>query len=100
MLVIQASDNPLATGGQTQFTDSLLVKIRVLDQNDNRPVCEQDRYTIEVGQNVEVGTILTQIKGIDNDSGHNAQLRYFIHANVSPNRSDPTTLSELTFFFC
>lgn len=93
--MIQASDNSGATGSQNQLTDSLLVRIRVLDENDNRPECEQDRYFIEIGQNADVGTILTQVKGIDNDAGRNAQLRYFIHAaNVAPNRSDPTTLSK------
>lgn len=115
-MVIQASDNPStdteenAQGGQAhRLTDSLLVKIRVLDENDNRPECEQDKYFIEIGQNVDVGTILTQVKGIDNDAGRNAQLRYFIHhsaaaqstSTTSSNRSDPTILSKLsdTVFF-
>ena len=90
-LVIQAIDNPMATGGQNQLTDSILIKIRVVDQNDNQPECEQDKYFIEVAQNADVGTILGQIKGIDNDLGRNAQLRYFIHAS---NRSDPSIISN------
>ena len=108
-LVIQAMDSPTtnqkpgdentnqASQNHHQLTDSLLVKIRILDQNDNRPECEQDTYSIEVGQNVDIGTILTQVKGIDYDLGRNAQLRYFIHAlaPTSINSSHTTiTLSK------
>lgn len=90
-LVIQAIDNPSALNSN-QLSDSLLIKIRILDQNDNKPECDQDRYYLEVVQNVEIGTILSQIKGIDNDVGKNAQLRYFIHSNKT---HDPTsTISE------
>lgn len=93
-VVIQASDNPTAAGSQNQLTDSLVVKVRILDENDNRPECEQDKYFIEVAQNADVGTILTQVKGIDNDLGRNAQLRYFIHALDAPRPSDPVFLSK------
>jgi hypothetical protein len=75
-LMIQAIDNPASTSNQ--LTDSLLIRIRVLDVNDNKPYCEQDAYTIETVQNVQPGTVLLQVKAIDADQGTNAQLNYHL----------------------
>jgi hypothetical protein len=75
-LMIQAIDNPFSASNQ--LTDSLLIRIRVLDLNDNKPYCEQDKYTIETVQNVQPGTILLQVKAIDLDQGENAQLNFHL----------------------
>ena len=75
-LVIQAKDNPSESIGLQQLSDSLLVKIRVLDINDNVPFCEKEFYSIETVQNVDENTNLVQVKGIDNDIGKNANLTY------------------------
>ncbi len=75
-LMIQAIDNPSSTSNQ--LTDSLLIRIRVLDLNDNKPYCEQDQYTIETVQNVQPGTTLLQVKAIDLDQGENAQLNFHL----------------------
>ena len=74
-LVIQAKDNPTGSGLH-QLSDSLLIKIRILDVNDNSPFCERDMYTIETVQNVDVNTNLLQVKGVDYDIGRNANLSY------------------------
>ena len=81
-IVIQARDNPAAKLSQ-QLSDSLVVKIRVIDVNDNTPYCERDFYTVETVQNVDVNTSLIQIKGFDADAGHNAQIFYSLRTNVS-----------------
>lgn len=79
-IVIQARDNP--TGSSfNQLTDSLLIKIRILDLNDNKPYCEQNTYSIETVQNVDISTSLLQVKGFDNDIGKNAKLIYSLKSN-------------------
>lgn len=96
-LVIQASDNPSPNTSihhQNQLTDSLIVRISVADENDNKPECEQDAYRLEVSQNAEVGTVLTQVKGVDYDLGRNSQLRYFINGVGRDSTSDLINLSK------
>ena len=81
-VVIQARDNPSAKLSQ-QLSDSVVVKIRIVDVNDNTPYCERDYYSIETVQNVDVNTTLIQIKGFDADAGQNAQIFYSLRTNVS-----------------
>ena len=78
-IVIQARDNPLAQPAQ-QLTDSILIKIKVLDVNDNTPKCEQTEYHLEPMQNIEIGTVLAKLKGVDNDMGENAELSYSLYS--------------------
>jgi hypothetical protein len=79
-LVIQAKDNPTASISQ-QLTDSILVKVRILDVNDNKPYCERDLYTVEIMQNLDINTTLLQIKGFDLDLDKNANLVYSLSTN-------------------
>lgn len=74
-LVIEARDNPYGSTSN-QLTDTLHIKIIVLDKNDNNPKCDQDTYSVEVGQNAEKNTFLYQVKGVDTDSGLNSNLSY------------------------
>ena len=84
-LIIQAKDNP---NQSNQLTDSLLIKIKILDVNDNSPYCEQDFYSIETVQNIEINTTLLQIRGLDRDTGKNSKLTYSLNLmNDSDNLS-------------
>jgi hypothetical protein len=58
------------------LTDSLLIKIKILDVNDNSPYCERDFYSVETVQNIDINTTLLQIKGLDHDIGKNSKLTY------------------------
>lgn len=88
-LMIQALDNPASTN---QLTDSLMIRIRVLDENDNKPYCEQDQYVVETVQNVQPGTVLLQVKAIDLDAGQNAQIQYHL---TLLNQSTDSNANEL-----
>ncbi|CAF0900840.1 unnamed protein product [Brachionus calyciflorus] len=79
-LVIEARDNPYGLTSN-QLTDSINIKINILDQNDNSPKCEQDIYKIEVSQNADIGSFLYQVKGIDYDIGSNSNLTYSLQAD-------------------
>ena len=94
-IMIQAIDNPASAITANQLTDSLLIRIRILDLNDNKPYCEQDKYTIETVQNVQPGTVLLQVKAIDADVGVNALLSYHL---TLLNRSAAVVPSEQDLF--
>lgn len=82
-LVVQVRDNPTAKYSQ-QLSDSMVIKIKILDINDNSPQCEKEAYEIETVQNVDVNTTLLQIKAFDADNGENARITYsLMSANFS-----------------
>ena len=83
-LVIQARDNSLMFH-EKQLSDSLLIKIRISDVNDNRPFCENQYYTVTVNQNADVNTSLLDVKGVDLDLGRNAEIQYSL---VPLNKTD------------
>ena len=74
-LVIQARDNPNGAVTQ-QLSDSLLIKIRILDVNDNKPYCENEVLNAETIQNADVNATIIQINGLDRDIGRFAQIVY------------------------
>lgn len=78
-LVIQARDNAGMPHAK-RLSDSLLIKVRVLDVNDNKPFCERQFYSVYVNQNADVNTGLLDVKGVDLDLGANAEIQYSLSA--------------------
>ena len=74
-LVIQASDKSMKSNVKS-LTDSILIKIRVLDVNDNSPHCENEKYWIKINQNTDINSTLLFIKGIDIDAGLNKKIDF------------------------
>ncbi|XP_075775051.1 protocadherin-8 [Pelodiscus sinensis] len=75
-LRIQASD-----GGAPPLSSSTLVKVRVVDQNDNAPVITHPVLTngsaeIEVSSKAPPDSLVAQIKARDADDGVNAELTF------------------------
>ncbi|KAM8977498.1 protocadherin-8 [Pelodytes ibericus] len=75
-LRIQASD-----GGSPQLTSSAIIKVRMVDQNDNAPVIINpvlSNGSAEVGipSRAPHGYLVTQIKAKDADEGVNAELTF------------------------
>ncbi|XP_053575575.1 protocadherin gamma-B2-like [Bombina bombina] len=70
-LILIASD-----GGKPPKTGTALVKISILDVNDNFPVFSQDVYKISVIENVPVNTSVLQLLANDKDEGSNSQITY------------------------
>ncbi|KAE8626109.1 hypothetical protein XENTR_v10006511 [Xenopus tropicalis] len=75
-LRIQASD-----GGSPQLTSSAIIKVKIVDQNDNAPVIIQPALSngsaeVVVPSRAPHGFLVTQIKAKDADEGVNAELSY------------------------
>ncbi|KAM4795127.1 protocadherin-8-like [Rhinophrynus dorsalis] len=91
-LRIQASD-----GGSPQLTSSAMIKVRMVDQNDNAPVIIQpvlSNGSAEVGvpSRAPHGYLVTQIKAKDADEGVNAELTF----NLSEEGRNLFTINKLT----
>ncbi|KAI4889693.1 hypothetical protein NFI96_020520 [Prochilodus magdalenae] len=70
-LVLTAYD-----GGSPKKSSTVQIHIKVLDANDNTPVCKQSVYKAEVRENSPVGTVLTTVSAADADEGINGQVSY------------------------
>lgn len=62
-LVVQAVD-----GGTPSLSSSALVRITVIDLNDNTPVPVPDNYAVTVLEDVAVGTTVATVAATDADS--------------------------------
>lgn len=58
--------------------DTVLVRILVKDENDNKPVFYKQRYKSLISEQPEPGTDVAMVKAFDKDSGKNAELEYFL----------------------
>ncbi|XP_040429023.1 protocadherin gamma-A11-like isoform X11 [Cygnus olor] len=70
-LVLMASD-----GGEPSRTGTALIRVSVLDANDNAPVFSQAVYAVRVPEDVPVGSTLLTLTATDADDGMNANVKY------------------------
>ncbi|KAI6648491.1 protocadherin Fat 4-like [Oopsacas minuta] len=79
--------------GQGGRTGTCLVLITVLDANDKDPVFSLSTYTATVSEDAQDGSSVVQVLAIDNDTSHNALIKYAIYDPPQglPFRIDITT---------
>uniref|UniRef100_T1DFT0 Putative cadherin n=1 Tax=Cupiennius salei TaxID=6928 RepID=T1DFT0_CUPSA len=66
-------------GALTTHTSTALVVVFITDVNDNKPVFEEcTTYAPQVEEGAPSGTQVIKVKAVDNDKGHNGQVRYSI----------------------
>ncbi|XP_066833172.1 protocadherin gamma-A10-like [Anser cygnoides] len=70
-LVLMASD-----GGEPARTGTALIRVSVLDANDNAPVFSQAVYAVRVPEDVPVGSTLLTLTATDADEGLNGNVKY------------------------
>ncbi|KAG8439002.1 hypothetical protein GDO86_005261, partial [Hymenochirus boettgeri] len=63
-------------GGKPKKTGTALIKVMVLDANDNYPVFSQDTSQINVNENVPDNFLILQLNATDEDEGSNAEITY------------------------
>ncbi|XP_068129835.1 protocadherin Fat 4-like [Hyperolius riggenbachi] len=65
-----------ADGGSPVRSATALIRIIVIDVNDNFPVFTQEVYKISVSENIPVNTTIVTVNATDKDEGANAQISY------------------------
>ena len=76
-LVITCHD--LGTPG---LTSSAVIKITVLDENDNAPIFSKQTYTVSIHENNVVGALVGHVSATDADAGANGMVSYRIHGTA------------------
>ncbi|GCC21165.1 hypothetical protein chiPu_0019632, partial [Chiloscyllium punctatum] len=64
--------------GTPQASSTVSVHVTVLDINDNTPAFPESSYTIEIGEDNAVGTVLLEVSATDGDEGSNGDVLYYL----------------------
>ncbi len=73
---IQAHD-----GGSPGLTSTCLVHVKVLDENDNKPVFQEDKISLQLNEDANVGDVMYEFKAKDEDVGVNGKISYSLVGN-------------------
>ena len=59
-------------------SDTISVRVDVLDVNDCQPTFVQPEYRVNINENIPQGSSVSSVRATDCDEGDNAVLRYSI----------------------
>ncbi|XP_006891203.1 PREDICTED: protocadherin beta-7 [Elephantulus edwardii] len=65
-------------GGSPPRSGTALVRILVVDINDNAPVFAQSLYKVQVPENLPVGSLVVAVSATDLDTGSNGKIHYVV----------------------
>uniref|UniRef100_UPI0009B4300D protocadherin alpha-8-like n=1 Tax=Monopterus albus TaxID=43700 RepID=UPI0009B4300D len=70
-------------GGTPSKSANLNLTIKVLDNNDNRPVFSKEVYSVALEENSALGTIVTKLQATDLDEGINGEIEYSFGGDIN-----------------
>ncbi|XP_073477029.1 protocadherin gamma-B1-like isoform X23 [Aquarana catesbeiana] len=77
-LILSAVD-----GGKPFLTGSILIKITIIDINDNTPIFTQEVYKISIKENIQMNSTVLQVSATDGDEGVNAEIKYLFSTTAN-----------------
>ncbi|XP_064811908.1 protocadherin gamma-A5-like [Oncorhynchus masou masou] len=83
-------------GGKPPKSGTLNVTVTVSDVNDNTPVCDKQKYTVAVKENVPKGTFLLRVNASDSDEGVNGEVEYSLRSKFRGMAAEPFELDSKT----
>lgn len=91
-------------GGIPQMDSTAIIRVTVLDVNDNCPEFREPRYSETIPENVTVETTILSVEAFDRDTGGQTQLVYSIRdagqapeISIDPDTGDISIASSLDF---
>ncbi|XP_077957405.1 protocadherin alpha-7 isoform X27 [Gasterosteus aculeatus] len=90
-LLLTAND-----GGKPLKSGTINVTVIVSDINDNSPVCDKQKYTVTIKENVPTGTFLLTVNASDPDEGVNGEIEYSLRSKPGRLSSEPFDLNSRT----
>ncbi|XP_056373102.1 protocadherin gamma-B2-like isoform X37 [Hyla sarda] len=100
-LTLTASD-----GGRPSKTGTAIIRVVVLDVNDNFPAFTQDKYSIRLPENAPVGSLVAHLNATDEDEGAYGQISYsFSYStksaglifSIEPSKGNIVTIGTLDY---
>ena len=68
--------------GTPALTSSAVIKITVLDENDNAPIFSKQTYAVSIHENNVVGALVGHVSATDADAGANGMVSYRIYGTA------------------